>query len=56
LKNIEIMVVVVAHVNLNPVLFEDEDWDCDFLTVDIGFRNVSIRTINAYGPQEKPRK
>ena len=48
--------LTASHVNLNPVLYEDEDSDPNFLTVDVGFRNVSIRTINAYGPQENPRK
>ena len=48
--------LTAIHANLNPILFEDEDGDSDFLTVDIGYRDVMIRTINCYGPQENPRK
>ena len=40
-----------VHVNLNPVLIF-EDANLEILVVQIKIKDISIRVINAYGPQE----
>ena len=48
--------MTAVHENLNPMLIEEDDEDTEILTVDISYQNISIRTINAYAPQEYVRK
>ena len=48
--------MTAVHENLNPILIEEDDEETEILIVDIKYRNISIRTINCYGPQEYVRK
>ena len=48
--------MTAAHTNLNPVVVDDETESQDFLIVDIKIKNVQIRTVNCYGPQENIRR
>ena len=38
--------MTAAHVNLHPVLVDDEEESRDFIIVDVSINNVKIRTIN----------
>ena len=48
--------MTAVHENLNPILIEEDDEETEILIVDIKYKNISIRTINCYGPQEYVRK
>ena len=48
--------LTAVHENFSPVLIEDDDQKKEILIVDIKYDNeVTIRTMNCYGPQEQNR-
>ena len=44
--------LTAVHQNLNPMLCGDDIENSEFLNVDIKVKNIGIRMINSYGPQE----
>ena len=45
------LLTAIDH-NLDPVLIQSEDEDCEILVVQCNLEKQKVRIINGYGPQE----